>query len=1006
MAMGFIAVLSIGFGVHGFAAEKTNLPEFLLRGWDREDGLPLAVAQASERTPDGYLWVATDQGLVRFDGDRFVVFTTNSTPALADNRITCLLLDQSGDLWVGTDAGTLARRHEGSFARVKVDPGLRNRGISSLAQAPDGAIWLATKGAGLMRICAGSCAFFNTNNGLPADVVSRVLTDHRGQLWAVAGGKLVQFEDGRWQIAAVTRELTRIRAIAPGRTNGVWIATTETEDSGARVFRLSDGGALEEFGPYPWPQDALRSMVDVLWEDTTGRLWVGTFGGGVFHRRRGEAWQRLTGEGPLSQNIVTGFTEDEEGSFWLTLENGQLFQARRRLVTTLRLPPPHGDVAVKAGCATRDGSLWIGTEGAGVFRYRDGEVHRFGQEAGLGSGKIGVIYEDRQTNLWVGTWDGLYQLAGDRFEPKLRQASPPLVVLSLHEDSQSNLWVGTVYGIVRLKGGELKEFAPLGNGQYQEVRAIVEDKEGRIWASLCDRGLFRLEGSEFKAYAAGQWAGEGSTRRVFADADGALWITTWGRGLFRLSGGKFTQWTAQDGLPSDTLQALTESADGKLWIGSVNGIYGCTKTAMDQFVRGQSPPLPGWHLSVADGMEDRFCSGVGEPAVTRSADGRLWFPNQRALAVFDPAQVVQRAASPLLPLVEEFWVDGTSHPFDLTRELRVKSGARRIEFHYTLPNFQMPERLRFRYRLVGYDPDWVDAERRRVAYYGQLPPGHYEFQVMAGGSDGVWRKAGAGAHLEVVPAFWERHLVQALATVLMVGGLGAVVRIRALAKLRRRLQQLEAQEALANERRRIAQDIHDDLGSSLTRIAWLSELAAADKATPAKVEAHTSKIAQYARQMVKSMDEIVWAVNPRNDSLQSLVQYVTYYANETFEPTSVNCRLEVPPDLPPLVLSSDARHDLFLAVKEGLSNILKHAAATEVRFRFAAEGGVLTLVLEDNGRGFDAETQRQGRRGQGLQNLRRRIEGLGGMFDCKSAPGQGTRLTFVIKLRVSQEEAA
>ena len=442
-----------------------------------------------------------------------------------------------------------------------------------------------------------------------------------------------------------------------------------------------------------------------------------------------------------------------------------------------------------------------------------------------------------------------------------------------------------------------------------------------------------------------------------------------------------------------------EAADDTLWIGSVNGIFGCTKRALESFVPGKSPPLPGWHLSVAEGMEDRFCCGVGEPVVARSADGRLWFPNQRALAVFDPAQVAHRATPPSSPLVEEVWADGLSRALNDPDKMRLQSGVRRIEFHYTLPNFQVPERLRFRYRLAGYDPDWVEAQQRRVAYYGQLPPGLYRFQVMAGGPDGGWREAGAGLRVEVVPRFWERRLVQVLAGALLVGGFLGVARIRASAKLRRRLQQLEAQQALENERRRIAEDIHDDLGSSLTRIAWLGELAAADKAAPAKVEAHTRKIAHHARQMVKSMDEIVWAVNPRNDTLHSLVQYVTYHANETCEPTPLNCRLEVPPDLPPLALSSDARHDLFLAVKEGLNNTLKHAAATEARIRFAAVDSVLTVVVEDNGRGFDPLLQRPGRQGHGLPNLRRRIEGLGGTFCCDSAPGRGTRLSFVVKLR-------
>ena len=513
-------LLTAAFSSSGLAAEKADLPEFLLRGWDSDDGLPQGIASATARTPDGYLWIGTDRGLARFDGARFVLFTTNSTPALGYDRIACLLVDRGGDLWVGSEGGTLARRHAGVFAQVAVDPRLQGQKINALAQAPDGAVWLATRGAGLVRWHEGPCAFFTTTNGLPADAVSQVVADQQGRLWAIAGGALVAWDKGCWQRPAATQGLPPVRALAPGRTNGLWLATTMLEDNGARIFKLIDGGLLEEWGPYPWPQDALRSMVDALWEDRTGRLWVGTFGGGVFYGRGAGRWQRLTGEGPLSQNIVTSLTGDAEGARWLTLENGQLFQVRDRLVTALRLPAPHEQVAVKAACVARDGSLWIGTEGEGVFRYRDGEVRRFGVPEGLGSGKIGVIYEDRQTNLWVGTWDGLYRLVGGRFEPRLRQESPNLVVLSLCEDRRGDLWVGTVWGIFRLRGAETTEFTPLGKGQYQEVRAITEDRAGTLWASLCDRGLFRLEGEEFKRFGAGQWAGEGTTRRVLADAGG------------------------------------------------------------------------------------------------------------------------------------------------------------------------------------------------------------------------------------------------------------------------------------------------------------------------------------------------------------------------------------------------------------------------------------------------------------------------------------------------------
>ncbi len=993
------------------AAGKATLPEFTLRSWDSEDGMPLAEARAVVRTPDGYLWIATSAGLARFDGARFVVMTTSDTPGLGDDRIASLFVDAVGNLWIGTEAGTLARRQAGRFRTVTVSPPLTGTAITSLTQDRDGAVWLATRDRGLARLQTGAAGdftavFFSSTNGLPGNKVSRIHTDGQGKLWAVADGVLVAREADGWKIPTAARGLPPVRALASTQDGGLWVATTVKEDNGARIFKLAADGTLAEAGGYPWRQDALRSMIEALWEDATGRLWAGSFGGGVYFQRPGEEWKRLTTDGALSQNIVTSLWESEPGALWLTLESGQLFQIHERLVSTVRLPPPNDEVAIKAVCSSRDGGLWIGTEGDGVFRLRDGATTRYGVDQGLANGKIGVIFEDRRTNVWVGTWGGLYRFDGQRFQYAFPPEYPTnLVVLSLFEDRRDNLWVGTVFNILCVRNGQIvREYTPLksttaGFSQYQEINSFAEDPAGRLWATVGFNGLFRLEGDEFQRVGGGQWAGEGSVKRVYCDSRGALWLTTWGNGLFRWQDGKFRQWTARDGLPSDTLQAMIEDDAGRLWIGSINGIFGCSPGVLEGYARGQSPPLTGWSLAVAEGLEDRFCSGVGDPILARTGDGRLGFPNQRVLALFDPEQVVQARTRPLPLLLEEVLVDGVAvTPSAGAEEVRLKSDARRLEIYFTVPDFQTSKRQRFLYQLEGYDPDWVDAGERRVAYYNHLTPGQYEFRVLAGGVEGGENAAPARLRIEVVPTFWERRLVRVAAGVLLVAGLVAGVLIRERGRSQRRLAQLQAERALENERSRIAQDIHDDLGASLTRIAWLGALTETDQAAPDKVQTHARKITSYARQMLQSLDEIVWAVNPRNDTLQSLVQYVSYYANETFGPTTINCRFEAAPDLPALNLSSELRHDLFLVVKEALNNILKHAAATRAQIRITTDRSELKLTIEDDGRGFDPTATPAGRQGHGLTGLRRRLERAGGNFHCESATGRGTKLTFSVRL--------
>ena len=374
----------------------------------------------------------------------------------------------------------------------------------------------------------------------------------------------------------------------------------------------------------------------------------------------------------------------------------------------------------------------------------------------------------------------------------------------------------------------------------------------------------------------------------------------------------------------------------------------------------------------------------------------------------DPAVVATSSVVPPVYL-EELIVDGqtvnlpdtglkASRQTATTSSLQIGPGHRRYEFRYTGLSFSAPEGVRFRTRLEGLDQEWTEAGTSRVASYSRLPPGRYTFKVRACNRDGVWNQTGASLAFTVMPFFWQTGWFLwvsfgGFATV--VGGAAWFVARR---RDQRRIERLERITALEQERSRIARDIHDDLGANLTRIAWLSELADTDKAMPDRVEAHSRKISGYARQMVRSLDEIVWAVNPRNDTLQSLAQYLTYHAHEYFDPTAVNCRLEIPSDLPAMSLPSETRHDLFLALKEALNNVLKHAAASEARIRLSIVDTVLTLAVEDNGRGFDPAALPPGRPGHGLENLRQRIEGLGGQFQCESAPGRGTRLTFTLKL--------
>jgi signal transduction histidine kinase len=316
-------------------------------------------------------------------------------------------------------------------------------------------------------------------------------------------------------------------------------------------------------------------------------------------------------------------------------------------------------------------------------------------------------------------------------------------------------------------------------------------------------------------------------------------------------------------------------------------------------------------------------------------------------------------------------------------------------------SFAAPERVRFRYRLEGLDADWVEASAQRTASYNYIPPGNYRFRVIACNSDGVWNEAGASVTLTALPQLWQTWWFRGLAVLGLLGSVGGTVRLVEKRKLHRRLRHMEQERALERERARIARDLHDDLGSSLTRISLLSGLARADRDNPGQVEIHAEKISESAAQTVRALEEIVWAVRPGSDSLQSLVDYITHFANELFEGTRTRCRLDLPHEMPAQPLPPELRHNIFLIVKEALTNALKHASAREVHLQAKVLAQALEIVVQDDGQGYVATAPPEEGRRHGLDNMRHRARTIGANLTVESASGKGTTVRLAVNFPVN-----
>ena len=393
-------------------------------------------------------------------------------------------------------------------------------------------------------------------------------------------------------------------------------------------------------------------------------------------------------------------------------------------------------------------------------------------------------------------------------------------------------------------------------------------------------------------------------------------------------------------------------------------------------------------------MENAQCTGGFHPAGLRTRDGYLWFSTVKGLVQVDPSGLVRNELPPAV-MLEEIRIDGSpaNRPDNL---LEIPPSATRLELQFTATSLTAPERNRFRHRLEGLDKDWIEDGPQRVAAYNHLPPGKYQFRLAACNGDGVWNQAGVLLNLHVLPPFWKTWWFGAMTGLVVLGGGGWGVRSWSVRRLRHKLHSLQEQHALEKERARIAQDIHDELGASLTRIALLTELGQKHKDRAEEVAGDLGKISATAREAVRAMDAIVWAVNPRNDTLDHFANYVSQFAEDFFRLTPIRYRLDVPADLPDRPLSTEVRHHLFLAVKEALNNVVRHSGATEVWLRLSCLKDQLTIAIEDNGKGLP---QKQGTPGQdGLLNLKNRLQSLGGTCTVESAAGKGTQIRLVLAL--------
>ncbi|HEV2393970.1 MAG TPA: two-component regulator propeller domain-containing protein [Verrucomicrobiae bacterium] len=962
------------------------------RSWQSEDGLPNNTVMGLAQTPDGYLWLGTPSGLVRFDGVRFEDFSPTNFVAPPNRGTLAMLLDKKEGLWLAMDRGAvvwLNGRQTQAFTR-----GLPEAIPSSTAQDAEGALWIGYHGGAVARLQNGVVTNLGLTNGLPEGTgICALAADKKGRIWFAKSGQVGMVCGSQFQ--TLHRFAPEPARLAAARSGGVWLC------AGARLFHIREDGQAQDCGGLT--PEVAGTTPNVLIEDHAGAVWIGTSFSGLFrYDKTGFESIRTT------HKEILGLTEDREGNLWVGTGGGGLNRIRRRAVELQGSEEGLPFAAVQSICQDAQGTIWAATKNGLLARRVAGQWHemRGGQNAPT---DVTCVAADPNGPVWIGTRRGLFCWQDDHFvewgDPKgLRGQTLHTLVVSHSGD----LWIGeeSPQAIQRLRAGQFTTFDIPQDCRV--VRAMVEDAAGTVWAGTSKGVLFRIRGDQLAVATPRPPQDLASIRCLYATPDGALWIGYAGWGIGRLKAGHYAEISTEQGLFDNYISHIISDGHGWLWFGADRGIFAVRQDSLEAVAEGRSSRVHSTHYGRGQGMLSLQGNFGDSPDVLCSQDGHLWIPMQTALAMVDPSQLVEQRDPPPV-LLDRVVIDGRLVAADTgvlpplapvsdlrkaVAPLRLAPGHRRIEFEFAALGFTDPQNIQFRYRLGGLDEDWRESGVTRSASYSRLPAGKYRFQVIACNPSGVWPQSGANLQLIVAPFLWQTWWFRVALLAALSLMLVATVRYVSFRRLHEQLRLLEQQAALHKERARIAKDIHDDLGANLTQIALLGELAQQDRAEPDKSAERVGRISATARQAIRSLDEIVWAVNPRNDTLAHLIDYAAQFALDYLRLAGIRCRLELPEQTPARQLSTDLRHNLFLAIKEALNNIVKHAQANEVWFRARVGAEALEVSIEDNGRGFAGAPDDA--LADGLRNMRQRLADIGGECRVQSQPGAGT----VILLRL------